>query len=74
MVRKLEGKNMSDVGKKIWTRDKSECGTVTAESQRYCAACGMTHSCNIVLWPDGKKTKPCTKGIECLPNGDLHIM
>ena len=71
---KHKEETMSDVGKKIWSRDKSECGIVTAESQQYCAACGMTHSCDIVLWPDGKRTKPCTKGIECLSNGELQIM
>lgn len=63
---------MSDVGKKIWNRDKSESGIVTCVSERHCAVCGR-HSCDIVLWPDGKRTKPCTAGIEVLPNGDLHI-
>lgn len=64
----------ADVGKKIWTRDHSEYGIVQKESHRYCAACGFTHSCYIVKWNDGTITKPCTKGVEVLPNGDLHIM
>ena len=64
----------NDVGRLIWARDRSEAGTVTALSRRYCAACQRECSCYIVLWPGGNKTKPCTKGVEVCQNGDLHIM
>lgn len=28
----------------------------------------------IVRWPDGKSTRPCSKGCETRPDGDLQIM
>ena len=62
----------SDVGKTIWSRGHEEKGIVTKESERYCALCGW-HSCLIVKWEDGKRTKPCTAGIKHLENGDLEI-
>ena len=64
---------MSDVGKIIWSREHKEKGIVVNESERYCAVCGR-HSCLIVEWKDGKKTKPCTHGVKYLSNGDLEIM
>lgn len=64
---------MSDIGKTIWSREHKEKGIVVNESERYCAVCGR-HSCYIVKWEDGKKTKPCTHGIKRLSNGDLEIM
>ena len=54
---------MSDIGKIIWSREHKERGVVTNESERYCAVCGR-HSCLIVKWDDGTKTKPCTAGIK----------
>lgn len=62
----------NDVGKKIWSRDMSEYGVVTAESHRKCVVCGP-HSCYIVKWNDNKITKPCTHGVIMLQNGDLKI-
>lgn len=64
---------MSDIGRTIWSREHKEKGIVVNESERYCAVCGR-HSCLIVEWEDGKRTKPCTHGIKCLSNGDLEIM
>ena len=61
-----------DVGKKIWSRDMKESGIVMAESHRRCVACGY-HSCYIVRWNDDSITKPCTKGVSTLKNGDLKI-
>lgn len=63
---------MSDIGKIIWSRGHKERGVVTNESERYCAVCGR-HSCLIVKWDDGTKTKPCTAGVKCLSNGELEI-
>lgn len=63
---------MSDVGKRIWNRGHTEYGIVTKESERYCAACGR-HSCLIVKWEDGIRTKPCTAGVKNLSNGELEI-
>lgn len=63
---------MSDIGKKIWTRGHTEHGIVTKISNRNCACCGY-HSCYIVKWKDNHITKPCTKGVKTLPNGDLEI-
>lgn len=63
---------MSDINRTIWSRDHKIKGRITHESERYCAACGR-HSCYIVKWDDNTITKPCTKGVSCLPNGDLII-
>lgn len=63
---------MSDVTKYIWDRNLEMKGIITKESERYCSICGR-HSCYIVLWDDGTRTKPCTAGVSYLPNGDLII-
>lgn len=63
---------MSDVTKYIWDRNLEMKGIITKESKRHCAVCGR-HSCYIVLWDDGTRTKPCTAGVSYLPNGDLII-
>ena len=64
---------MSNVGKTIWNRGHTECGTVIKESFRRCACCGYS-DCLIVKWPDENKTKPCLNGIKILGNGELEIM
>jgi hypothetical protein len=63
---------MSDIGKIIWNRDRTEKGIVTNISSRYCACCGQ-HECLIVKWDDGTKTKPCTKGIKSINTNELQI-
>ncbi len=55
---------MSAVGKTIWSRGRTEKGTITKESHRWCAGCGRHHSCYIVKWDDGSITKPCTAGVK----------
>ena len=67
------GKYMSDVEKNIWDRNHTVKGIVIKESERYCTVCGR-HSCYIVKWEDGQKTKPCTCGVKLLEDGDLQIM
>lgn len=52
----------NDVGKVIWSRGRKVKGMVTAVSERYCTVCGR-HTCYIVRWDDGTKTKPCTAGV-----------
>ena len=55
------------IGKTILSRGGKHKGTVTGVSSRYCKACGMNHPCFLVTWEDGKKTKPCTAGVEYAP-------
>ena len=61
-------------GRRIWDREQKECGTVRATGMRFCAGCQRVHPYYLVRWPKGNRTKPCTAGIEMLPNGDLHIV
>lgn len=62
-----------EVGKVIWSRDRSVKGTVTAISHRRCSLCGYA-PCYIVKWEDGNTTKPCMKGASYTPEGDLLIL
>ena len=63
----------ADIGETIRSRDGSISGKITGVSERYCAACQVVHSCYLVKWEDGKRTKPCTKGVKTLSNGELQI-
>lgn len=65
---------MATTGKKIWNREKTECGEILSEGRRMCAACGPNSPCYRVKWSDGKITKPCASAVEVLGNGDLHIL
>ena len=53
----------NEVGNTMYSRDKSEKGTVKKIQSRYCAACYSTSLCYVVEWSDGKITKPCIHGI-----------
>lgn len=64
------------VGKKIWTRktpgEKRQCGKVTGTLR--CQMEGCTGVRLNVLWKDGHRTRPCSKGCGEKPNGDLEIL
>lgn len=66
-------KVVSDVGKLIWTKDKTMNGRVTHEINRYCAVCRKTHKCYIVKWSDGRCTKPCEKSVSDLNESELIV-
>ncbi len=61
-----------EVGKRLWNRAKTEYGIIKSITYRRCACCGYGEA-YLVEWPDGKRTKPCAKGIGCLENGDFFI-
>lgn len=68
--------NPAYVGKKIWTRktrgERRQCGKVTGTMRCQLAGCnGVRLS---VLWKDGHRTRPCSKGCGTRPNGDLEIL
>lgn len=65
-------KNM--IGKTIYNRDRTNVGVIKGLSYRYCAACGKNHMCLLVKWNDGKTTKPCSKGIAYIDDGNLIII
>lgn len=62
-------------GDVVLSRDGSAKGTVVGLSVRYCAACGRVSPCATVRWPDGKITRPCTRGTmeRCGSNGGGSI-
>lgn len=63
-----------DIGKTFLSSDGKIKGVVKTISERYCAACQCTHTCYIVDWEDGVRTKPCTAGVRVNPGGTLQIM
>ena len=70
----LTSEMLPEIGRRIWSRDMKESGRVTSKSRRYCAACQRVHPYYHVRWEKGNYTKPCTAGIEPLPNGDFKII
>ena len=64
-------KVLSNVGKTIWSNDKSKKGLITHETERYCAVCRKTHRCYTIKWEDNSCTKPCEKVIENLTENEL---
>lgn len=63
---------MSNTGKIIWDRTHTHKGVIIKESERYCIVCGR-HSCYIVEWDDGMRTKPCTNGVYTLQDDEFQI-
>lgn len=61
-----------DIGKTLWSRNKTSKGRIVGVSNRYCAGCQGMHSCYIVQWENGLKTKPCTNGVS-VEGSDLII-
>lgn len=49
-------------GAKVWNFDKSQQGVVVGT--RDCALEGCRGIRLITKWPDGKRTMPCTRGME----------
>lgn len=62
------------IAKAVWNRGHTECGIVIGVTSRYCAACESGHRCLIVEWPNGKRTKPCTKGMKRLSDAEWEIL
>lgn len=66
-------KEVTNVGKKIFSCDRSLSGIITHEPERYCAVCRKTHKCYIVKWENGTCTKPCEKAVERINDNELII-
>lgn len=64
-----------EVGDFLLSRDDKQQGIVSRIGTRYCAACGRISRCATVRWPDGKITRPCTRGTmeRCSSNGGGNI-
>jgi len=60
-------------GKKVISRDGKDIGTATGATYK-CTMEGCTGMRISTRWPDGKNTRPCSKGMESLPDGSYRLM
>jgi hypothetical protein len=59
------------VGKKCFSLDGKEAGTITGMSECRLEGCRGTRIS--VRWPDGKRTFPCLRGCTVLSDGNVRI-
>jgi len=63
---------MNELPKYCWF--KKERGVVLSVSEnRHCGVEGCRGRTLIVKWPDGKRSFPCTRGLDITPKGDYRI-
>lgn len=65
-----DGKTSNE--RRVFASDGSTSGLVTSQGYR-CRMEGCTGLRLPVTWPDGKRTRPCTKGMVSRPDGQLQI-
>ena len=56
----------------VYSRDGAQKGT-SKSSSYLCQMAGCTGRRMAVHWPDGKITRPCTKGMFTRPDGDQQL-
>lgn len=64
-------KDADYIGRRVYCEDGSEAGVVTSYHGCTLSGCRGLRLC--VTWPDGARTRPCTKGCTFLGNGHLRI-
>ena len=64
---------MRDVGKKIYSRGRTETGVITGYVYRWCAGCGKVMPRYSVKWGDGRRTYPCPAGCKDVDENTIEI-
>ncbi len=64
-------KDADYVGRRVYNEGGTEAGVVTSYYGCTLGGCRGMRLC--VTWPDGGRTRPCTKGCTFLGNGHLRI-
>jgi hypothetical protein len=59
-------------GRKVWSRDGNVCGIASGHTKPCTLeCCGGTRV--MVRWPSGKRTWPCSKGMQALAEDEYRI-
>jgi len=63
-----------DLGRTVYTRDKTETGTIVNLIEQHCACCGTVKVKLVAKWKNGKKTFLCPKGLKYIGEGEKQAI
>lgn len=67
-------KTVTNVGKRILSKDMRLSGIITSETERYCAVCKKKHRCYVIKWDNNTCTKPCERAVAELNDDEMIIV